>query len=120
MGKTVALVGFGDSRVEIEKYVDQIDEIWSLNNAEDYNLPRLDRLFDLHPLDRLVTYPRWKNITRELPYPVYLMEEHKDVPQGIRYPIEHVLEEAFKHIYVEEKRAKYLTSTFPYMVALAV
>ena len=115
----IALVGFGDSRSGVFDLDPEIP-IWTMNNPEPYGFPRIDRLFDIHPIRVLEFTGRMSRYRNGTPYPVYLIDVLSDVPRGVAYPLDQVLDEVFDLIYVGDDRAEYLTSTFPYMVALAV
>jgi len=118
--KAVALVGFGPSMKLMHDLPPDV-EIWSLNAVEEYDFPRLDRAFELHPLrDLVLETPRWDRLRKPLPYPVYVLEADPRIPSGVAYPIEAVCDEAFENIIVGDENARYMDSTFPYMLALAV
>lgn len=115
----IALVGFGPSRKLIYKLPDM--PVWSLSDAVNYDLPRIDRVFEMHPIrDLVLEGERWERLQTNLPYPVYMLEKHEEVPSSVRYPLDMVLEEVFKNIYTGPYTARYLDSSFPYMIALAV
>lgn len=116
--KPLALVGFADSR-EGARDVDY--PVWTINDAEFYNIPRIERLFDLHRKETLVQEGRWE-IFRDEPrsYPVYFLEEYPEIPNSRAYPLDRVLEECFENLYVGDKRVEYMSSSFPYLLALAV
>lgn len=118
--KSVALVGFADGWKNVRSLPEDV-EIWSLNNAEEVlDLPRIDRLFELHPRRDLVAQgTRWTRLKGELPYPVYTLEDFEDLPPSIRYPIEAILELVFENLYVGDEHAEYMTSSFAYMIAQA-
>jgi len=114
----IALVGFGPSREYIYKLEDM--PVWSLTDAYLYNLPRLDRVFEMHPLKDLVLEgERWKRLQTDLPYPVYMLDKYEEVPSSVKYPLDLVLEECFGNLFVGSDNARYLDSSFPYMIALA-
>ena len=118
--KAVALVGFGPSMKLMHDLPPDV-EIWSLNAVEEYDFPRLDRAFELHPLrDLVLETPRWDRLQKPLPYPVYLLEPDPRIPSGVAYPIEAVCDEVFENVVVGQEHARYMDSTFPYMLALAV
>ncbi len=70
MGKRVAIVGTAPSWKQCP-WDDPTLEIWSLNDAYTLGLPRIDRHYELHPLDKLYFRPRDKQV-------VYA----EDVPHG--------------------------------------
>ena len=104
--KKVAILGAGKSRHKAP-FNDNDWEFWGLNEIPQ---DRAERWFELHPVE-VQTYSEleWlKNSER----PVYLLELDKEIPQGVRYPIEKVLS--------VEGAKDYFTSTFAYQVALAI
>lgn len=117
--RPVALVGFGPSRKGIYELPDM--PIWSLSDAPNYDLPRIDRVFEMHPIKDLVLEgERWTRLQTLLPYPVYMLDEHEEVPSSEKYPLDQVVEECFSNIFLGSNTARYLDSSFPYMIALAV
>lgn len=118
--RSVALIGFGDSMHLMYELPDDI-EIWTLNAAEDYDFPRIDRLFELHPLrDVILETPRWKRLQEKQPYPIYMLDRFDGVPSSVRYPIEAVKSIVYENVFLKDQNAEYFDSTLPYMLALAV
>jgi len=116
----VALVGFGPSMRLMYDLPPDIP-IWTLNAVEEYDFPRLDRAFEMHPLrDVILETPRWERLQQELPYPTYMLETDPRIPSAVAYPLEAVLDLAFANIVIGDEPACYLDSSFPYMLALAV
>jgi hypothetical protein len=131
--KRVAIVGTAESW-RSAPFTDPSIEIWSLNDAYCLGLPRVDRWFELHPIDKMVfRKPSQKQIRKEdVPEgwfirpaghiewlkklaqtnPVYLQAE-PDASWPVnakRFPIETV----------ESKFGTYWASGPSYMVALAI
>lgn len=116
--KPLALVGFADSREGV-KEVDY--PVWTINDAEFYNIPRIERLFDLHRKEILVQEGRWEIFRdRPRPYPVYFLEEYPEIPNCRAYPLDRVLKECFENLYIGDERVEHMSSSFPYLLALAV
>ena len=118
--KTLALVGLADSR---DKVHDFDCEVWTLNNAEAYNIPRIGLLFDLHPRDKLIADERWELLkSRPRSYPVVLLhpEYTTEIPNSIAYPLEKISEEVFEHLWRGDEQVEHYSSTFDYMLAYAV
>jgi hypothetical protein len=88
-------------------------EIWSHSSAIPV-LPRVDRLFDLHPEDFWSKPKGWmkdyQKFLRDCPVPIYMQEHYASIPQSIRYPKERVLSE-FR---------RYFSSQAAWMIALAL
>lgn len=116
----VALVGFGDSRSGADNLPDFIP-IWTLNDAPSYQVERFNRLFELHPIrDLVLEGERFERLKKKQPHPVFMLEAFEEYPAATAYPLDEALAAAFEHIYVGEEHAKYITSTFGYMLIQAV
>lgn len=116
--RELALVGLANSRVRVHDYD---CEVWTLNNAEAYSIPRITRLFDLHSREELIALERWQQLRdKERDYPVYLLEASDEIPNSFSYPRELVSEQVFKNLYVGDEQTEHYTSTFDYLLALAV
>lgn len=127
MSKTVAIAGF--SQTTLSALQDsKADEIWSLNHAfvMQHAFPRFDRLFELHKYGwflrkgqyTLTRYRSW--LKKKHPFPIYMQKEYKSFPSSVRYPIEEVNELIFGKLMRGGERNLYYTSSFSYMVALAI
>ena len=67
--KPLALVGFADSKAGV---FDVDYPVWTLNDAEFYKIPRIERLFDLHRKEVLIQGGRWDDFRyKPRDYPVY-------------------------------------------------
>ena len=118
--KSVAIVGFGKSR-ELAFNLPPDVPIWSLSDAPDYDFPRLDMVFEMHPeRDLVLEGERYQRLKTEVPYPVMMLEKNDDFPSSVEYPLELAKETIFKHIFLGENHAEYFDSSMPYMVALAI
>ena len=118
--KAVALVAFGPSMRLMYDLPPDVP-IWTLNAVKQYEWPRLDRAFEMHPLrDIVLETPRWERLKELLPYPVYMLEVDPSIPSGVEYPLEAVCDQVFENILIGSENAKYFDSSFPYMLALAV
>jgi hypothetical protein len=116
--RELALVGLADSR----KLVFELDcPVWTINNAEGYSIPRIDRLFDLHAKEELVANERFE-LLRDRPrdYSVYLLEDAPEIPNSFAYPRERIEEAVFGKLYRGEEKTHYFSSSFAWMLALAV
>lgn len=121
--KRVALCGFAPmtrNQVPIQKDL----EIWTLNEARMMKYHRIDRLFQMHPrFDwdpdvRDQEYLSWLNAQD---CPIYMWETHHDIPNSVRYPIEELIAKFGQPLGPEHQgNAPYFTSTFAYMLALAI
>jgi len=130
--RQVALVGFADSTRDGVRDVDGDVEIWSLNWAYQYDfLPRIDRLFELHPPSEYELVKAEK-VEKHLAflrgaksYPVYMQEAYPDIPRSIAYPLDAVSDDLFGTIeepllYRGDVRETYYTSSCSFMIALAI
>lgn len=111
--KRVALVGFAPLTRGLLPHDQKDMEVWTLNEAKGMMLPRIDRLFQLHPRymwdpnARDPDYVGWMNAQD---CPIYMLEKQFDIPNSERYPIEKMA----------TKFDSYLTSTFAYMLSMAI
>jgi len=119
--RKVALVGFGPTRKYAYDLPDDF-EIWTLNNAETYDFPRIDRLFEMHPVpeinnERRHEYWEW---LKSQPFPILMLDTVDEIPTSIRYPIERVMMDLDSVVVREEDEDNLYTSSFCYMIALAI
>ena len=113
------------------------DEIWSLSwmyNQEMYAgvLPRIDRMFELHPLwyfntthnERLLKH--WDWLQEEHDFPVYVQEMDPRIPSGVLYPFDEVSDDIFGGRLVTimpdgtEEDDLFYSCTVAYQIALAI
>jgi hypothetical protein len=109
--KKIAICGFASSSRHHIPIDDPTWELWAMNQLYRH-LPRLDRQFDIHAEWRKgnvegTDHERWLS---EFPGPVYLTEVDPAVPNGVRFPIERMI----------EKFSDYFTSSVAAMLALAI
>jgi hypothetical protein len=109
--KKFAICGFASSSRHRMPVLDPAWEIWCLNQLYRH-IPRADREFDIH--DKWeegnvegTDHPRW---LKQFPGPIYMVNPPEDIPTGVRYPIERMV----------EKFGDYYTSTVAAMLALAI
>ena len=121
MTKAVALVGFSKrSNGEAHTLPDDVP-LWTLNHGHLHGFPRIDRLYDMHPWE-LIQDPHF--YTKEYqqghleylksphPYPIYMLEQHDEIPASVRYPKEAALLLAGEYLN--------FTSSLCYMAASAI
>jgi hypothetical protein len=110
--RKIALIGTAPT-MALAPYHDPSWEIWAHNSAA-HALPRVDRIFELHPRDFWMRPKPWhKNYVQWLqrcPVPLYMHEHYADIPQSIRYPKERILSE-FR---------RYFSGQAAWMIALAL
>lgn len=115
--RPVAIVGFAPSSRDLANTLPADVEIWGENQLYEAGfLKRADRWFELHarslfdttlPLRRPKGYVQW---LRDFAGPVYMLEQHADIPPSVRYPLEDVTADV----------GSYLTSTIAMMLGLAI
>lgn len=121
--KSVALYGFASATRE-GIWESKADEIWSIVWAYKYNLPRIDRLLEIHPtwmqaaskkreFEKVRDHWAWLKANTEIP--VYMIEKRPEVPRSICYPIEDV-----QALVPPQRREKVFTSSFDYLMGLAI
>lgn len=129
--RSVAIVGFSQKTMHY-CLQSKADEVWSLNHIYLIeNFPKLTRLFELHKkhwylrkeVPRSVAYWEWLQKPQE--FPIYMQEKTDEVPSSVKYPLDEVIEDCLTGL-VEidddrnETMRKYFTSSFAYMMALAI
>ena len=129
--KKVAFYGGGYTRTLIEDHplVDDDCEIWGGNHVwkEDFSdvYPRLTRVFDIHEIEILESYPSEKDqkhfkwLQEKHHFPIYMQNPDERFPYAVTYPYEEVSKFIFKNNYrgAEEKRA--FGSMVDFMAGLA-
>lgn len=128
MKRHVALVGFNPRTIYLAKDIPADVEVWSLNWAWMYKkrVPRIDRLFEIHPSQYLKSkddaskkHFDWL-LNRKHAFPVYLIEKDERIDNSVVYPFEEICAELAGNITRGDKPVKVFTSTFDYMMALAI
>lgn len=128
--KTVALVGFAETtRGAVVN--SKADEIWTLNWGYNYKfIPRIDRLFEMHPIWAFQKSPKpeyikprlhWKWLHKPRAYPVYMLREFPDIPLCKAFPVQEVTEDLFGNKLMKGgDPTSFYSSSFDYMLALAI
>ena len=73
--RSVAVVGFAWDSLQFAKD-SQADEMWTVNFAWDYPVPRIDRLFEIHPIEVLAFNAKRGKGGRDEKHFKWLQEEH--------------------------------------------
>lgn len=111
-GRKIAIIGKAPSTMLAAPYDDESWEIWTLYDTPQRNeVPRWSRNFELHPLSGFEDnkeYYQWLSTKHE--QPIYLRKEHEDVPSGVAYPVDEIV----------ERFGRYFTNTVSWMIALAI
>ena len=137
----VAICGFADSWNQAP-FNDSSWEIWGLNSLFEI-IPRWDRWFDVH--DRYIfaidsnkevgygltrTGKPYMQALAEMKCPIYMVEQYKDIPTSIRFPIEQMIAEfdpkQEKRLFEHWKNMRpedwsgYITNSISVMIAMAI
>ena len=117
--KKVAIVGSASSTKGMTPWGDHTFEIWGLAWRGD--LRRCDRFFDMHKIDkdRKHVPANYEQKLANLGKPVYLIHEHPDVPNSVRYPIEKVIDFLGPNL-DPYANGDYFVSSIAFMIALAI
>lgn len=132
--KSVALVGFAPTSCSLAPYNEPGIEVWGLNEAHSFSwMKSWDRWFQLHPesdftrdIDDHRAHERgyvkghYDWLKQEHGKPIYMLYSYSQVPDCQTYPLEDVSQRFFKNILKGEERIKYFTSSFSYMLSLAL
>jgi hypothetical protein len=120
---SVALYGFAEhSRDGI--WNSRADQVWSIAWAYEYDVPRLDRILEIHPIwmqaqskkaEYIKARQHWAWLKKNKTIPIYMMNRHPEVPKAVRYPLEDV-----QALVPEARRKKVFTSSFDFLMALAI
>ena len=128
--KTVALVGLAETtRGAVAQ--SKADEIWTLNWAYLYDfLPRIDRLFELHPIwvyqrskkpEYIKPRRHWRWLHKPRDYPVYMLRSFPKIPNCIEYPLQEVTNFLFGNKLLKGgDPISFYSSSVDYMLALAM
>jgi len=137
----VAIVGFAPSSLHKAPWQDDSWEIWTLNNIYSSGIvSRWDRWFEMHKEFR--AYPPFHDVRMDAgaivrgdsrpvtgakvehvdwlkaqtkDRPIYFLNDEPDIPAGLKYPLDKVLE------WCEKEGVKpYFTNSISYMIALAL
>jgi hypothetical protein len=121
--KTVAIVGKSPTSCSLAPYREKDVEIWTLTNAHKFPwMKRWDSLFEMHTENVIAQqYPDqipW--LLEKHDKPIYMQFKHDAIQGSVEYPFRDICDTFFKDAYHGAVRVKYFTSTFAYMIALAL
>lgn len=124
--RKIAIVGFAEEDRALVPWEDRDVEIWGLNMAPAW-MPRWTRLFEMH--DRGTIEAETAELKRDSDHlgtlqredtrPIYMLREHDDIPCSVAYPIAEFRDYFGAHC-EKLQRQPYATSTFGYMLGLAI
>jgi len=116
---TVALVGFAQTSRDQAPWDDPDTEIWCLNETYVPGfIKRSTRWFQMHTRtnfsrsNNLSDPDHYKWLQEEHGFPIYMQHHYKEIPDSVRYPLNEVIDNVIG--------LRYSTSTFGYMMALAI
>lgn len=109
----IAIIGKAPSSRLIAPYDDPRWEIWSI--SDNFNvIPRWDRWFELHDLDRYKElYPSYYDWMASLPAggkPLYTNERRDELPASVEFPWQHLV----------KKYGRYFTNTISWQIVFAI
>jgi hypothetical protein len=127
--KTVAFVGMAVSSCALAPFEDPDVEIWALNEMHNWKwLKRADRWFQIHATQlwqrdlakrNVYGHREWLK-SNPLDIPIYMQYWNEEVPRSIAYPLREVCAKVFKNVRRGDDKLKYFTSTFAYMMGIAL
>ena len=136
--RSVAIVGLSKSSLFRVKDT-PAEKIWTVNHTpllvinepEDYPLPRVDLLGEIHKeeviRDGAATDNKneiyWKWLKEPLPFPILMQKEYIGrIPSAIEYPLKDVQDDLLKGLLSQddEPQEDIFTSSFDYLMALAI
>lgn len=132
--KTVALVGMAPTSCSLAPYKDSTAEIWGLNEAHSFDwMQSWDRWFQLHKqrdfkrdldghraAERGFVKGHYEWLKQKHRKPIYMQFVYPEIPDSIEYPLREINERFFGGIRKGNERIKYETSTFAFMIAMAL
>ena len=109
----VALVGFSHTSMHLAPFGDPEWSIWGVNQLYRH-IPRADRWFEIHkdPFWDQVKDSDYIGWMKRIPFPIYMVDAHDEIPQSLAYPIQDVIGMTGGR--------DYFTSSIAFMIALAI
>ena len=112
----IAIVGTAPSSRLLAPYADPHWQIWGVgpgNLQPESKIPRCDVWFELHPFAAIAKEPSYKHYLGELTKipKVYLQKQQPSLPNSVEYPLQRMLDRYGPYFF---------TSSFSYMIALAI
>lgn len=132
--KTVALVGMAPTSCSLAPYNESGVKVWGLNEAHAFEwMQSWDRWFQLHPerdftrdiddhraFERGYVKGHYDWLQKKHDKSIYMLYVYPKVPDSIEYPLQAVIDRFFSKARKGDEKIKYFTSTFAYMLALAL
>jgi len=127
-----AIIGFAGTSRHLAPYDNPDWECWLLNESHRQNwCKRISRHFQMHQRwdftkqNNKSYQEHWLWLQKKHPFPVYMMEQHDDVPSSVKYPLDEICERFLPNV----RRGtidgdtilnQFFTSSFSYQCALAL
>ena len=127
--KTVAIVGLAATSCSLAPFDDLDVEIWGLNEAHAFPwMKRATRWFQIHATESWKRYIAKRDVRghfdwlkkNEWDIPIYMQYYHELVPKSLGYPLYEVVDLVFPNFRRGDTKVKYFTSTFAYMMGIAL
>jgi len=128
--KTVAIVGLAPTSCSLAPFDEEGVEIWGLNEAHAFPqwMKRADRWFQIHANESWRRYIAKRDVRghydwlkkNPLDIPIYMQYYVEEIPKSVGYPLHEVCDLVFKDFRRGDEKVKYFTSTFAYMMGIAM
>ena len=126
--RTVALIGMAATSCSLAPYDDDV-ELWGLNESHAFPwMKKATRWFQIHNSDSWKRYVAKREVRghflwlKRNPWniPIYMQHQQDIIPNSVSYPLHDVVEKVFPLFKRGEDMVKYFTSSFAYMMGIAV
>jgi len=110
-GRQIVMLGTAPSTRKLAPLSSEDWEVWGQG---DYwkDMDRVDRWFEFAPHSKLVQqFPEFLEFLRQAPFPVYMREKFKDIPQSTPFPFEEMSEKYGK---------EFMSATLVWMMCMAL
>lgn len=132
--KSVALVGMANTSCSLAPYNESGIEVWGLNEAHSFPwMLSWDRWFQVHKSEaftrdlnphraheRGYVKGHYDWLKQKHNKPIYMLYVYPEIPDSVEYPLTQLSAHFFPRIKRGNESLKYYTSTFAYMMALAL
>lgn len=127
MRTKIAICGFAGTTRHLAPYDDDEWEIFGLNEAHRQPwMKRITRWFQIHKKWDFTKQSQpaykvhWEWLQRPQPVPIYMQEKYPDVPSAVKFPLDEIIEMFLPNVKRGEDVNKYFTSSYSFMLALAL
>ena len=102
----------GTAQTLKEAPINEDYEFWALNDMyKVVPVERISRWFEIHRWDMVETKTQHIQVLSQLSIPIYMQEQHPEIPTSVKYPLETLIEHFGR---------RFFNSTIDYMIALAI